>query len=131
MRVFIGGAHNGKREYVRRLIAEEGKDLQWFEAALPNAGTEEVVLAGLENWIGQSGLNEQEAVRQVMQAVHNRKVNLILTDIGRGIVPMNVEQRNLRDICGRLYQRLIAEAEEVTEIWYGMSTNLKKRGELH
>ena len=36
----------------------------------------------------------------------------------------------LRDTCGRLYQRLLAEADEVTQIWYGIPEKLKKRGEF-
>ena len=55
---------------------------------------------------------------------------VILTDIGRGIVPIDARQRKLRDACGRLYQRLMAEADEVTRIWYGIAQTIKKRGEV-
>lgn len=129
MRVFIGGAHNGKRDYVRNLLKDEERTIQWFDGVLPNFENEEVVVAGLEKWLAQCGLNEEEAIQRVMNAVTNRKVILILTDIGRGIVPIDAEQRDLRDVCGRLYQKLIGEAEEVTQIWYGIAHQLKKRGE--
>ena len=43
---------------------------------------------------------------------------------------MDADQRKLRDACGRLYQRLIAEADEVTRIWYGIAQIIKKRGEI-
>ena len=64
-----------------------------------------------------------------MKSIENRDVILILTDIGRGIVPMDAGQRELRDVCGRLYQRLFSEADEITRIWYGIAKTLKNRGE--
>ena len=42
---------------------------------------------------------------------------------------MDADQRKLRDMTGRLYQRLFAEADEVTRIWYGLAKSLKKRGD--
>ena len=128
--VIIGGAHNGKRTYVKTLLKEQGNNnVQWFDGELPNPGSENIVLAGLEKWLEQCGLSEQEAIDHVMESVGNRDAILILTDIGRGIVPISAGQRELRDVCGRLYQRLLAEADEVTRIWYGIAKTIKKRGE--
>nr|WP_255726863.1 bifunctional adenosylcobinamide kinase/adenosylcobinamide-phosphate guanylyltransferase [Sporosarcina sp. ACRSM] len=86
-------------------------------------------MAGLEKWLATEDIPEEEAVARVMEVIRNREVIIILTDIGRGIVPIDGKQRQLRDTCGRLYQRLIGEAEEVTRIWYGIPQILKKRGE--
>ncbi|MCZ2260696.1 bifunctional adenosylcobinamide kinase/adenosylcobinamide-phosphate guanylyltransferase [Sporosarcina sp. G11-34] len=131
MHVIIGGAHNGKRAYVKTLIKEQGNNhVQWFEGELPKPGSESVVLAGLEKWLEQCGLGEEEAIARVIKSVENRAAILILTDIGRGIVPIEASQRELRDVCGRLYQRLLAKADEVTRIWYGIAKTIKKRGEL-
>lgn len=130
MRVIIGGAHNGKRTYVKTLLEEQGIDnVQWFDGELPSPGSGKVVLAGIEKWLEQCGLGEEEAISRVIQSVENRDAILILTDIGRGIVPISAGQRELRDVCGRLYQRLLAEADEVTRIWYGIAKTIKKRGE--
>lgn len=129
MRIFIGGAYNGKRDYVRNMLANE--DVQWFEGALPtDVGTryshssQTTVIAGIEKWLAETTLSEAAASDAVMSAVAGRDVVVILTDIGRGIVPIDAEQRQLRDACGRLYQRLIAEADEVTRIWYGLAQSL-------
>ena len=73
---------------------------------------------------------ESEATEFILKAIEGKDVIFILTDIGRGIVPMDAEQRALRDACGRLYQQLIAQADEVTRIWYGLAQTLKKRGEI-
>ena len=131
MQIFIGGAHNGKRTYVKELLKAQAKsNIPWMEGALPSPSDEPVVIAGLEKWLLNCQLSEEEAIQQVMAALKNREVILILTDIGRGIVPMEAKQRQVRDTCGRLYQRLVEEADEVTHIWYGIPKKVKKRGKL-
>ncbi|MCG7337306.1 bifunctional adenosylcobinamide kinase/adenosylcobinamide-phosphate guanylyltransferase [Sporosarcina sp. ACRSM] len=132
MHIYIGGAHNGKRAYVKKWLAS--RESEWFDGNLPDGRDAEnsvgvLVLAGLEKWLATEDIPEEEAVARVMEVIRNREVIIILTDIGRGIVPIDGKQRQLRDTCGRLYQRLIGEAEEVTRIWYGIPQILKKRGE--
>ncbi len=130
MHIIIGGAHNGKRAYVKTLLEKQQKNsVQWCEGEIPSIGSEPLVLAGIEKWLEQCGLSEEEAINHVMKSIENRDVILILTDIGRGIVPMDAGQRELRDVCGRLYQRLFSEADEITRIWYGIAKTLKNRGE--
>ncbi|MFD1205670.1 MULTISPECIES: bifunctional adenosylcobinamide kinase/adenosylcobinamide-phosphate guanylyltransferase [Sporosarcina] len=131
MHVVVGGAHNGKRAYVRELI---GTDEDYLFAdrpemidALPDC--EKVVVANIEEWLLQTKLSEAEAISHILKITEGREVIFILTDIGRGIVPMDAEQRRVRDACGRLYQRLFREANVVTRVWYGLPQTLKKRGE--
>ncbi|NYF23459.1 bifunctional adenosylcobinamide kinase/adenosylcobinamide-phosphate guanylyltransferase [Sporosarcina sp. JAI121] len=138
MHVFIGGAHNGKREYVRKWLKEQGKhNVQWIEgnclggSHLDNSDTiQTTVIAGIEKWLAETDLSEEAAIEYVMKCTANRDVVFILTDIGRGIVPVDAQQRNLRDVCGRLYQRMMADADEVTRIWYGLAKTIKKRGDF-
>ena len=138
MHVYIGGAHNGKRDYVRKWLTEQGKtNVHWIEGNCLGDShhsqfrtIQTIVIAGVEKWLAETDLSEEEAIDYVMNCIaKDRQTVFILTDIGRGIVPMDAGQRKLRDACGRLYQRLMAEADEVTRIWYGMAKTLKKRGE--
>ena len=116
---------------MKELLKERTEsNILWVDEALPSPSDEPVVIAGLEKWLLGCQLSEEEAIHEVMAALENREVILILTDIGRGIVPMEAQQRQLRDTCGRLYQRLLAEADEVTRIWYGIPQIIKKRGEI-
>lgn len=131
MRVVIGGAHNGKRDYVKRLLADEQHE--WVDCSASDLEIPsrcKVVIDRIEHWLAQTQLPEAEAVELILNEIQGKDVIFILTDIGRGIVPMDAEQRTLRDACGRLYQRLIAEADDVTRIWYGLAQTLKKRGEI-
>ena len=131
MHIYLGGAHNGKRAFVRNLLLNE--DVEWFEGELPDKGVHptnpKVVVAGIENWLAKSELAEEQAIELVLSRLNDKDAVVILTDIGRGIVPMDAAQRQLRDVSGRLNQKLIAQAEEVTRIWYGIPQLLKKRGD--
>lgn len=131
MRVVIGGAHNGKREFVKKMLADvphQWVDCSAGELEIPSDGT--VVIDHIEQWLAQTELDETEAVEFILKSIEGKDVVFILTDIGRGIVPMDAEQRKLRDSCGRLSQQLMAKADDVTRIWYGLSQTLKKRGEI-
>jgi adenosylcobinamide kinase/adenosylcobinamide-phosphate guanylyltransferase len=91
MHVIIGGAHNGKRAFVRKLLSEE--DISWYEGEIPAPGNDAVVLAGLESWLAQCELSEEKATDFIVKAVENRRAIVILTDISRGIVPMDANLR--------------------------------------
>ncbi|AOV08864.1 bifunctional adenosylcobinamide kinase/adenosylcobinamide-phosphate guanylyltransferase [Sporosarcina ureilytica] len=129
MRVVIGGAHNGKRAYVNSYLeAQKLSGFKWYEGTIPPIGSSPVVVAGLEDWLRCADLDEEEAIQVVMNSLENRSAIVILTDIGRGIVPIDKNERQLRDSCGRLYQKLVAEAEEVIQVWYGIPKKIKGRG---
>lgn len=130
MHLFIGGAHNGKREYVRAMLA--GEETEWIEAGdlsrLPQPPSGRIVLAGLEAYISANHHDEAAAMEDVfgfIEAADRDLLVVIVTDIGRGIVPADPHSRWLRDTCGRLNQRLFREAGRVTRIWYGLAKELK------
>lgn len=136
MHIIIGGAYNGKKAYVEKLLpttpyhwVDCSADDRTFSmmAEIPKEAL--VIIEHIDSWLERTDLSEMEAVRFIMDAIKNREVIFILTDIGRGIVPMNTAQRSLRDACGRLYQQLVAQADEVTRVWYGLPQTIKKRGE--
>ncbi|WP_432363617.1 bifunctional adenosylcobinamide kinase/adenosylcobinamide-phosphate guanylyltransferase [Sporosarcina sp. UB5] len=131
MRVVIGGAYNGKRDYLKKMLADvphEWVDTSCGKLEIPAGGI--VVIDRIEHWLAKTELPEAEAVEFILKSIKGKDVIFILTDIGRGIVPMDADMRALRDACGRLYQRLIAQADEVTRVWYGLAQTLKKRGEI-
>ncbi|MNH44150.1 adenosylcobinamide kinase/adenosylcobinamide-phosphate guanylyltransferase [compost metagenome] len=84
----------------------------------------------MEKWLVTQNLEEDENLVKTMltrlQALEeNRTLYIIVTDMGRGVVPMEKQARLLRDTCGRLYQALFAEAERVIRIWYGIAEQIK------
>jgi len=67
----------------------------------------------------------QSVLTKLTALAQHCSLALIVTDMGRGVVPMEKQARLLRDTCGRLYQALFAEAEQVVRIWYGIGEQLK------
>lgn len=134
MQVIIGGAYNGKRKFVTDYLDQLNIQNRYFfegEIPTPNYSKEDyLVIGNFETIILQSiHLDEDELAAKIFDqlAVLNKQTNVICicTDIGRGIVPLEKENRKLRDTCGRLYQKLFAESDQVIRIWYGISQIIK------
>lgn len=130
MHVFIGGAYNGKTDYVMREL--EGRSVFIADGFLPKnvPPCEVVVIKNIEKWLVTQHLEADELVieeimTQLVALREKYELSIIVTDMGRGVVPMDSQARLLRDTCGRLYQRLFTEAKRVVRIWYGIGENLK------
>lgn len=130
MHIVFGGAFNGKRQYVEDRV---GEDAIWFEGGLPEGSAPVTVTAGVEQWIRrqlEGGKTEPVILKEVKEAFARRSgLHIwILTDISRGLVPMDALDRAWRDATGRVYQLLFQEAKSVTRVWYGLPENLKGEG---
>ncbi|MEA0555234.1 bifunctional adenosylcobinamide kinase/adenosylcobinamide-phosphate guanylyltransferase [Lysinibacillus irui] len=130
MHVFIGGAYNGKTDYVMGLYKE--RQVALVDGNLPEIAPacEVLVIRNLENWLMTQNLEDDDQVVQAVLATFRRleqhcMLALIVNDMGRGVVPIDKQARLLRDTCGRLYQALFIEAEQVVRIWYGLAEQLK------
>jgi adenosyl cobinamide kinase/adenosyl cobinamide phosphate guanylyltransferase len=100
-----------------------------------------LVLEGLEEWIKQcisdrkpeefrsNWRNILREWQQWEQMDSGRHVIFIGTDITKGIVPMEKENRIWRDMTGWVYQDLAACCERVDVIWYGLNQTIKGDGE--
>lgn len=124
MHVFIGGAHNGKTDYVRRWIGDKPACFCTMETTAAAKPGELRVISGLHEWLACPDRTEAQA-SEAVGAISGPDTIFILTEIGRGIVPLNAHDRELRDRCGRLYQQLFTAAETVTRIWYGIPQTIK------
>ena len=132
MHIFIGGAYNGKHEYVKRWLKEqEVDDVEWYVGQFPKAPTSQVVVVSkLEEAIKPFLENDEvslakQIVEQLQLLEKQHQVIIIATEMGRGIVPIEQHDRQLRDTLGRLYQQLFAVSDRVTRIWYGIAEEIK------
>ena len=136
MHIIFGGAFNGKQQFVKNFCKEQGKQPQFFHGVIPtNSFTKQdvVVIQQLEQLLQPlSSLGEIQAAatiaEQLFQLDKKTQLLCICTDMSRGVVPIDKNQRFLRDATGRLYQQLFQQSESITRIWYGLAENLK--GEL-
>lgn len=133
MHIILGGAFNGKRQYVKESYSEapvtffEGN---WPDITLIQPG-QTIAIGRFEEMLRDyDHLSEDAVVELMLKKLHaldkDYNVICICTDMSRGIVPLEKELRRQRDICGRLYQYLCKEADSVTRIWYGLAQTLKE-----
>ncbi|WP_404441900.1 bifunctional adenosylcobinamide kinase/adenosylcobinamide-phosphate guanylyltransferase [Sutcliffiella horikoshii] len=143
MQLIIGGAFSGKRSTVRALHSEE---LSWVSAyderslndwKLQWESDTSLVLEGWEKWIMKALLSEQndDTIRQFFylffselkeeEQKRGEEIILIMLELGRGIVPIDKQERRLRDIAGWVSQDAAKLADEVYYVWHGLNEQLK------
>jgi adenosylcobinamide kinase/adenosylcobinamide-phosphate guanylyltransferase len=144
MHFIIGGAFNGKRAWVKNTYSRyENKHWvsAYYDHTLPinliDFGQDVVILEGVEIWLKELAATfDSDKCREIWancieewntweNAVEQRKLIVIGTDITKGIVPMDVENRRWRDVTGWAYQDIADKAEKVDVIWYGLNQTIK------
>jgi adenosyl cobinamide kinase/adenosyl cobinamide phosphate guanylyltransferase len=140
----IGGAFNGKRAWVKNTYMLT-KDVRWLSAydncPLPTDLTEFdqnlLILEGVEIWLKDLAKEfESNKCRKIWKSCLDnwitwektkltRKLVVIGTDITKGIVPLEKENRLWRDVTGWAYQDSVLMSEKVDVIWYGINQTIK------
>ncbi|PPA69660.1 bifunctional adenosylcobinamide kinase/adenosylcobinamide-phosphate guanylyltransferase [Jeotgalibacillus proteolyticus] len=139
MHFVIGGAYNGKREWVKKQLTEN--QILMLNKPLGNeplSSFKVIVKSDLECWIldecdkgkGEETLlqlweNELKNLLEWEQQDKDRSLFIIGTDQSKGIVPMDRAERKARDLLGWCHQHTAKKAEHVTRIWYGIAQELK------
>ncbi|WP_235039629.1 bifunctional adenosylcobinamide kinase/adenosylcobinamide-phosphate guanylyltransferase [Vreelandella profundi] len=141
MQLFIGGACAGKRDAVAarfpgatswRLKAH--KPLSDCQSAL--CAHSPLVINGVLDWLSADlETTDSDTLRQRWQGdiqqlclraeTLSAAIIIIATDVGRGIVPMQPEQRRLRDVNGWFTQDMTAHAERVWYVRHGLVMAIK------
>lgn len=145
MHFVTGGAFNGKRTWVKKTYKVRGAAC-WKSAyedkALPAEITsmegDLLILEGIEIWLKDLTKQYDSAKCRELwnrcldhwnsweKAKINRRLVVIGTDITKGIVPLEKENRLWRDVTGWAFQDLAARADQVDVIWYGINQTIKK-----
>lgn len=143
MHFITGGAFNGKRAWVKKTYQIEKRQL-WLSAyenqPLPQEFTYSsnlVIAEGIELWL--KVLTDHYDVKKAREIWNTslkewlfwekettgRNLVIIGTDITKGIVPLETENRLWRDLTGWAYQDTAVKACRVDVIWYGMNQTIK------
>ena len=120
MRMYIGGAYQGKLSYAK----QQNPDIKWRDGA--SCTLEELLEA-------QGVYRFQEFIRKHMeiedlaeQLIQENPRSVIVTDeIGYGLVPVEEEARNFRERTGRICTKLAAHCERVERIVCGIPTRIR------
>ena len=146
MHFITGGAFNGKREWVKKTYGLTDAWISAYqETALPTdlikVDSDLLVLEGVEIWIKElTETNDSFRCREIWkqtirhwllweQENYQRKLVVIGTDITKGIVPVEKENRLWRDVTGWAYQDLAAQSDKIDIIWYGCNQTIKQTEE--
>lgn len=95
--------------------------LQGLEALLKQQLIEKREEEILENMV----LFFQNLVKWEAEEIGRRAV-LIGSDITKGIVPVEAENRAWRDLAGRTFREAAGSADEVDVIWHGLNQKVKQ-----
>ncbi|MBO4291169.1 MAG: bifunctional adenosylcobinamide kinase/adenosylcobinamide-phosphate guanylyltransferase [Lachnospiraceae bacterium] len=131
MELYIGGFAQGKLEYVlskhpKARIVDEHHYRELFEES--PAG--EAVIwnhfhLAVRDMIGR-GEKPQEMQERVLALTENCPDLIFISDeIGNGIVPMEREERTVREETGRMLCKIAARADLVERIFCGLPMRLK------
>ncbi|GEN28913.1 hypothetical protein HVA01_25590 [Halovibrio variabilis] len=141
MQLFIGGACAGKRDAVTArfpgAIWYRLASVQRLEASQQALVADTpLLITGVFEWL-ESALESAEntALRQQWQGDMTQlclraeelqaPLIIIASEVGRGIVPMQPEQRRLRDLNGWFVQDATAQADQVWYVRHGLVQALK------
>jgi len=142
MHVVTGGAYHGKSSWVKNFYRLDDESA-WISAYRHHPCpytidmiSEVVILEGIEEWIRQTTVKDKSFDRNDGQRVinswlaweledKNRQLIVIGTDISKGIVPMDREDRWWRDMVGWFFQDLVLHCERFDVVWYGIPMQLK------
>ena len=128
MHIVFGGAYNGKRQYVLAQLANER--YEEYSGEIPSEASKTVIISNFEQLVmTYRQMDELEVAKTIVAQItalsRQAKVICICNDIGRGIVPIDKDERFIHDACGRVYQALFKEAESIVRIWYGIAERIK------
>lgn len=131
MELYIGGYAQGKFEYVKSKYPEaEIFDENNFNEVLKYWETDKVVICNHFHRIVKAMLSTgvtmemiQLDIAQCIKRIPNMAV--ISDEVGNGIVPLEREEREFREINGRLLIQLAASAESVERIICGIPQKIK------
>lgn len=128
----IGGAYQGKTEYVMNNYNLSAKDIV-DGAALQSY--ECISASCINNFhlfvkaVIQNGKNPVEEAEKLIQAIEQKNdskdIIIIMNEIGNGIIPLEKADRLWREETGKVGCFLAAKAEKVERICCGIPTRLK------
>lgn len=124
MKLIIGGAYQGKREFAKKAFSLREEDIftcqgVQLDFSAPCIDHVEVfTLACVRSGLVPLAIFQQNRERWAGSI-------LICQDIFCGVVPMDADHRQWRNATGQLCQYLSREAEQVSRIFCGLEQRLK------
>ena len=126
MRLVIGGAFQGKKEYVKEKFHLEDQEMRDGETASYEDIFHCPCLFHFHKWI-RKGLEENWDLEGLEARLEKENPELILLsdELGYGVVPIEAFDRKYRETAGRLCTRIARKSSQVIRVVCGIGTVIK------
>lgn len=126
MRLVIGGAYQGKKEYVKRHYNIEESEI--WGGDYPVEEGEWKCICGLHNIIKNIMQEQTEHVLRYIRRLTDNYPDIILVcdEVGGGIVPIEKAERYYRECVGRVLCELAKDADTVERVHCGIGWTIKR-----
>lgn len=128
MEFYIGGYAQGKLQYV--LQTHQGENVEVIDGdnitEFANDIKKKVIFNHFHLWVKreiEEGRNPEQQIKEFIKRYEN--CIIISDEIGNGIVPMELQERNYRERLGRIQIELATRAERVERVICGIGQRLK------
>jgi adenosyl cobinamide kinase/adenosyl cobinamide phosphate guanylyltransferase len=126
MKLVIGGAYQGKLDYVMETEAIDATDVFVCEPSTLELDFSQHVIHNLQNLIWaqqQQGINSLAYLQAHRAQLQN--ITIICEDLSSGVVPIDAATRLWRETTGRCGVWLARESDEVIRVFCGIGTRIK------
>lgn len=124
MKLYFGGAYNGKLKYVKESLKVNDTDI--FFCLEDKIDFTKKVICGIDKLIYFNAVKGEESLRFFEENLEKLKDKIIICDeISSGIVPLKKEERFWREEVGRVLQLLSKKSNYVCRIFCGLPMVLK------
>lgn len=126
MKLIIGGAFQGKKEYVKTALGVKENEILDGETADFEALFRCACMNHFHQWI-KKGLEEGWELEGLEDRLlkENPQVILITNELGYGVVPMDAFDRKFRETTGRICTKLAQKSNQVIRVICGIGTVIK------
>lgn len=130
MEVYLGGRAQGKLDYVRGRYPEKGRIVFGESAGVEDCLGAEIIehFHLFVRGFGDGRDEAFEAVERILEG--NPQVIILCDEIGCGIVPVEREEREYRELVGRIMGMVVSRAERVERLVCGLPQVLKRDGKV-
>ena len=126
MKLIIGGAYQGKLDYVMNQFLIYKDDVFFGESSQYDMISEKKVIMNFHLLVKRF-LDENKVVKEEVMRILDQCPDIVIIsdEIGCGIVPLDRFERGYREETGRICCYLAKEAKEVIRIQCGIPTRIK------
>ncbi len=124
MILITGGVYQHKLDFVCNNF-KLGKDDICFTGNNLNWNNKKVIYKFndiIKKWHGE-GLNSEENILNILESLKDKII--VIDQIGCGVVPVDENERRLREITGRTCCILAQTADEVYNVMFGLGVKIK------